>query len=247
MTNDRLYRTGDLARWLPDGNIEFLGRGDYQVKIRGYRVELGEIECRLQDIQGIKEACVIDREKTAGEKYLCAYFAANEPLDPIEIKNILGKRLPGYMVPSHFIPVEQIPLTPNGKIDKKALLTLEFKPTTDYIAPKSRTEKIIARAWKQVLELDKVGAHNNFFEIGGTSLDVIQVTALMKKTLNRDVPVVHIFQYPTIRTLAGYFDSEESKSTFTGDDRGKAVERGKKDRMRRLSKKGGSKWANKRI
>ncbi|UCH98359.1 MAG: AMP-binding protein, partial [Candidatus Aminicenantes bacterium] len=240
----RLYKTGDLARWLPDGNIEFLGRMDSQVKIRGFRVELGEIATRLQEIPGIKEACVIDREKSSAEKYLCAYFVTEQPpdpLDPTEVRNILGKHLPDYMVPAYFIPVKRIPLTPNGKIDKQALLALEFTPTTDYVAPKNKTEKIIAGIWKEVLELEKVGANDNFFEAGGTSLDVIKVSTRMKEALNRDIPVVHIFQYPTVSALAGYFDREETGNGFAGDDRGKAVQRGKEKRKIRSQKKRGKK------
>jgi amino acid adenylation domain-containing protein/non-ribosomal peptide synthase protein (TIGR01720 family) len=239
-----LYKTGDLARWLPDGNIEFLGRMDSQVKIRGFRIELGEIESRLQEIPAVKEACVIDREKKSGEKYLWAYLVPEKPLEPLnptEVRNILGKHLPDYMVPARFIPVERIPLTPNGKIDKQALLAREFTPTTDYVAPKNKTEKIIAGIWKEVLELEKVGANDNFFEAGGTSLDVIQVTTRMKKALNRDIPVVHLFQYPTVSALAGYFDREETGSGFAGDDRGKAVARGKEKRKKRSQKKRGKK------
>jgi polyketide synthase PksN len=188
MTNDgsyRLYHTGDLARWLTDGSIEFLGRIDHQVKIRGFRIELGEIECRLQDIQGIKEACVIDRKK-------------------------LGKRLPGYMVPSHFISIEQIPLTPSGKTDRKELLALEFNPTTDYIAPKSRTEKIVADTWKEVLQLDKVGVNDNFFDIGGHSLNIIKVKNKLKRLFDKDITAAEMFLYPTIRTLADYFSRENA-------------------------------------
>jgi acyl-coenzyme A synthetase/AMP-(fatty) acid ligase/acyl carrier protein len=236
-----LYKTGDLGRWLPDGNIEFLDRIDNQVKIRGFRIELGEIESRLEEIEGIKQSVVIARQRKTGEKYLYAYFVTEKPLDSKEIRNILGKNLPDYMIPSQFIPVERIPLTPNGKIDKRTLLALEFTPTTDYIAPKNKTEKIIAGIWKEVLELEKVGANDNFFEAGGTSLDVIKVSTRIKEALNRDIPVVHIFQYPTVSALAGYFDREETGSGFAGDDRGKAVQRGKEKRKIRSQKKRGKK------
>jgi acyl-coenzyme A synthetase/AMP-(fatty) acid ligase/acyl carrier protein len=238
-----LYRTGDLARRLDDGNIEFLGRIDHQVKIRGFRIELGEIESRLQEIEHIKQVCVIDRQRKSGEKYLCAYFVAEHPIDPGDIRNTLGKSLPDYMVPLQFIPIEKIPVTPNGKVDKRELLAITSDTgavfTRDFIAPKSNTEKIIARIWKEILELEKVGVADNFFEIGGTSLDIIRVTNRMKESLNRDIPMVHIFQYPNIGALAEYFDREESENGFSGDDRLDAVERGKMDRMRRLQKKRG--------
>jgi acyl carrier protein len=235
-----IYRTGDLARWLPDGNIEFLGRIDNQVKIRGFRIELGEVESQLKEIKEIKQAVVIERKKKSTEKYLCAYFTAKNPIDSTEIRKILGKRLPTYMVPSHFIPVEQIPLTPNGKVDQQALFAVEISHTPNYIAPQGKIEKMIAETWKEVLDIDKVGVNDNFFEVGGTSLDVIQVTTRIKEALNRDIPIVIIFQYPTISALAGYLE-EEKENGFVGENRSKAVERGKRDRMRRLQKKRGNK------
>ncbi|MCX6582471.1 MAG: phosphopantetheine-binding protein, partial [Candidatus Aminicenantes bacterium] len=163
-----------------------------------------------------------------------------------DIRNTLGKSLPDYMVPLQFIPIEKIPVTPNGKVDKRELLAITSDTgaifTRDFIAPKSNTEKIIARIWKEILELEKVGVTDNFFEIGGTSLDIIRVTNRMKESLSRDIPMVHIFQYPNIGALAEYFDREESENGFSGDNRLDAVERGKMDRMRRLQKKrGGSK------
>jgi acyl carrier protein len=244
-TNDRLYRTGDLGRWLPDGNIEFIGRIDQQVKIRGIRIEPGEIESQLEAIKEIKKAAVIDRQRKSGEKYLCAYFAAEKPVDPAEIRNTLGKHLPDYMVPLQFIPIEKIPLTPGGKVDKQALPAVTPDAgavfARDFIAPKSNTEKIITQIWKEVLELDKVGVTDNFFEIGGTSMDIIRVTTRMKKALNRDIPIIHIFQYPNVGTLAAYFDREESDNGFPGDNRLDAEERGKRDRMRRLQKRRGGK------
>ncbi len=241
MTNDRLYKTGDLARWLPDGNVEFLERIDQQIKIRGFRIELGEIESRLQEIEHIKQAVVIERQKKSGEKFLCAYLVTKNPVPPKEIRNILSKHLPEYMLPSHYVPVERIPLTPNGKVDKQVLLKIDYDadPTRDYIAPKTNTEKIISEIWKEVLELDKVGINDNFFELGGTSLDIIRITTRMKESLNQDIPMVQIFQYPNISALTKYIARGKNQGGFSGDDRFGGVERGKKNRMRRLEKKRG--------
>jgi amino acid adenylation domain-containing protein len=240
---DVLYKTGDLARWLETGVLEFIGRFDHQVKIRGFRIELGEIESRIQEIQGIKQACVIEQQRKSGERYLCAYIVTEKPIDPVGLKNTLGKNLPDYMIPFQFIPIEKIPLTPNGKVDTRALRTLISDSGAifgrDFIAPKSNTEKIIGRIWEEVLELDEIGVTDNFFEIGGTSLDIIRVTNRLKEALRRDIPVVHIFQYPNIAALAEYFDREERDKGFVGDDRLEAVARGKQDRMRRLQKKRG--------
>ncbi|MDQ1352213.1 MAG: hypothetical protein QG657_2519, partial [Acidobacteriota bacterium] len=175
-----------------------------------------------------------------------AGFARNvfEYLDQRQLRKYLEAHLPSYMMPSHLIELEKIPLTPNGKVDKRALIAIISGTglTKDFMPPKSNTEKIIAQIWKEVLELDTVGVTDNFFEIGGTSLDIIRVTNRMKEALNRDIPVVHLFQYSNISTLAEYFAREESDNGFSGDDRVNAVERGKKDRFKRLQmKRGGNK------
>jgi amino acid adenylation domain-containing protein len=234
---DRMYLSGDLGRQLPDGNIEFIGRIDQQVKIRGYRIELSEIEKRLLKIDGISQTRVIAREKMSGEKYLCAYFVTHQSLAPMEPRNILGRHLPDFMIPSHFIQVETIPLTLNGKVNRRALPAPEADTGAEYIAPETENEKIIAEIWKDVLELDNVGVDNNFFEVGGTSLDIIRLNSRLKEAFARDIPVVNMFRYPTVSSLAAYLSRHENETAFPGDERVDAIERGKKDRRKRLQKK----------
>ncbi|NIM18027.1 MAG: amino acid adenylation domain-containing protein [Candidatus Aminicenantes bacterium] len=236
-SSEKIYKTGDLARMLPGGDIEFCGRIDQQVKVRGFRIELGEIEYQLLGIRGIKQACVLDREKKSGEKYLCAYFVSEQPLDPAEVRNFLKMRLPDCMVPTYLIPVETIPLTPNGKVDRHALPAPEADPGAEYIAPETENEKMIAEIWKDVLGLEKVGVEDNFFEVGGTSLDIVRLNSRLKEALKREIPVVDLFRYTSVSSLAAYLSREENKTGFPGDDRVNAVERGKRDRMRRLQKK----------
>ena len=146
-----MYRTGDLARWLPDGNIEFIGRIDHQVKIRGFRIELGEIESQLLKHEEIKEAVVIDREDKDGNKYLCAYVVSNKEMTVIELREHLSKELPDYMVPAYFMQLEKIPLTPNGKIDRKALPEPDGDINTgvEYVAPRNEIEEKIVKIWSK--------------------------------------------------------------------------------------------------
>ncbi len=234
--NDRLYRTGDLVRWLPDGNIEFFGRIDKQVKIRGYRIELGEIEMQMLELDGIKQVCVIDFKRKSGEKYLCAYYVGDQLLERSKARSFLSKRLPDYMIPSYFIPIETIPLTPNGKVDWRVLPSPEGSSGPEYIAPKTESEKMIAEIWKEVLGLEKVGVEDNFFDVGGTSLDIVRLNSRLKEALKREIPVVDLFRFASVSSLAAYLSREENETGFPGNDRVEAVERGKRDRMRRLQK-----------
>ena len=205
---ERMYRTGDLARWLPDGNIEFLGRIDDQVKVRGYRIELGEIENELLKYGPVKEAVVVAREEENGGKYLCAYIVAEEEIKIHELREYLVKELPDYMVPSYYIPVERIPLTPNGKIDRKALPQPEgaLYAAASYEAPGSHTEEILAGIWQEVLGVEKIGVHDNFFNLGGHSLKATVLASRIHKEMNVEIPLREIFQRATIRELAEYMD-----------------------------------------
>ncbi len=204
----RLYRTGDLARWLPNGNIEFLGRIDHQVKIRGFRIELGEIESRLLKCHDIQETVVIDRENSEGKKHLCAYFVSGKKINSSELRDILAGYLPGYMIPSYFIRVEKIPLTPNGKIDRKALESydIDTKTKKEYAAPRNEIEQIIARIWAEVLKLEKVDIDENFFDLGGDSLDIIRINTKIKKAFNEEDTVIQMLRYPTVRSFAEYLN-----------------------------------------
>jgi amino acid adenylation domain-containing protein len=208
-----IYRTGDLARWLPDGNIEFEGRTDYQVKIRGFRIELGEIENQLLTHKNIKEALVIAKKDPTGESYLCGYITAEKQLDITQLRQYLSQKLPDYMVPSYFVFLEKMPLNPNGKIDKKLLPDPGgFRPPMKgiYTAPKNEVEKTIANTWKEVLGLDRVGIDDNFFDIGGHSLHIIRVNTRLQKVFEKTIPVVDLFKYPTVRSLANYLTGNEA-------------------------------------
>jgi len=212
----RMYKTGDLVRWLPDGNIEFLGRIDDQVKIRGYRIELGEIESRLLMHPDIKEAAVVAREDKNSNKYVCAYIAGEKELVLGELREHLCKELPEYMIPSYFVQLGKMPLTPNGKIDRKALPEPggNMVAGAGYEAPRNVIEEKLVSIWQEVLEAEKIGIGDNFFELGGHSLKATSMAAKIYKQLNTEVPLKEIFKTPTIKGIAEYINStEESKYT----------------------------------
>jgi len=198
----RMYRTGDLARWLPDGNIEFLGRIDHQVKIRGFRMELGEIENQMLKHKEIKEGVVILREDKQGDKYLAAYVVADRELAANELKIHLSKELPEYMVPLYFTQLDKLPLTPNGKIDRKALPVPDGWGNTRecYIAPRNEADGRIQKVWQDILEINRIGIDDNFFMLGGNSIKAIQVVA--KLALDFEIGINDIFQCQTIRNLS---------------------------------------------
>jgi tyrocidine synthetase-3 len=205
------YKTGDRARWLPGGNIEFLGRMDHQVKIRGFRIEPGEIRYRLLEIPGIREAVVVDREdETSAGRYLCAYFVSDstgkEEFTTSGLRELLLKKLPGFMVPSYFVQVEAIPLTPGGKIDRKALPAPGITVTESYIAPKDQIQRRMVKIWSEVLSIEEkvIGIDVNFFELGGHSLKVIQLINRIHHDLQVKIPFGEVFRTPTIRGLSGY-------------------------------------------
>ncbi|MBW4428177.1 MAG: amino acid adenylation domain-containing protein [Nostoc desertorum CM1-VF14] len=204
----RLYKTGDLARYRADGTIEFLGRIDHQVKLRGFRIELGEIETVIAQHSKVRETVVI-----ANENRLIAFVVPNQKgnFSINELKNLLKDKLPEFMLPSAFVVLEALPLTPNGKVDRRALPApdnLRPELANSYQAPQSEVEKSIARVWKQVLQLERVGVHDNFFDLGGHSLLVVQVNNKLREILNRDLSVVEIFQNPTIKSLAEYLNKK---------------------------------------
>ncbi|UCH97677.1 MAG: AMP-binding protein, partial [Candidatus Aminicenantes bacterium] len=232
----KLYKTGDLARWLPDGNIEFLGRLDHQVKIRGFRIETGEIESQLLKNKKIKEARVIDRVDSTGDKYLCAYVVPDGTHGPWGIpggapikehgemadgevpalSEYLSQSLPGYMVPSYFVRLEKIPLTPSGKLDRKALPEPIVKTGDNYAAPRNKIEEKLVKIWAEILDVDhlEIGIHDNFFELGGHSLKATILAAKIHRIFNIKLPLAEIFETPTIEGLARYIESAE-KSIHT--------------------------------
>ncbi|MGG4216520.1 amino acid adenylation domain-containing protein, partial [Paenibacillus alvei] len=201
---ERIYRTGDLARWMPDGNIEYLGRIDHQVKIRGYRIELGEVESQLLKVESVREAVVTARADETGQKQMVAYYVARQEIGVSELRSELGRELPSYMVPSYFVQLEQMPLSPNGKIDRKALPAPEGSLQTgaDYVAPRTWVEVKLAHIWQDVLGLTQVGVKENFFEIGGHSLRATTLASKIHKELNKPLPLRSIFEAPTIEQLA---------------------------------------------
>lgn len=196
----RMYRTGDLARWLPDGNIEFLGRDDFQVKIRGFRIELGEIEARLAEHPGVIETAVLAREDSPGIKRLAAYFSAVEELDVGALRRHLADRLPEHMVPAAFVRLDRLPLTPNGKLDRKQLPSPRHDDfvSRDFVPPQGQLEAAVGAIWCELLKLDRVGRHDRFLELGGNSLLSIQVVSRVRAALDVDVPLRALFAGSTL-------------------------------------------------
>jgi len=199
----RLYRTGDLARWLPDGNIDYLGRVDFQIKLRGLRIELGEIESVLAQYPAVRQAVVTAQELNDGEKRLVAYLELSGSVIPTvkELREHLQNKLPEYMVPSAFVPLDKIPLTANGKVDRKALPALNpGRPnlTSTFQAPRDELEDNLAAIWLEVLHLPRVGIHDDFFELGGHSLIAMQIVARIRTAYETRFTIKDFFANPTI-------------------------------------------------
>jgi len=205
----RMYRTGDLVRFRANGELEFLGRLDHQAKVRGHRVELGEIESVLQHSPGVREAVVVMRPDDTGDQQLVAYLTAAPPPVVEELRRFLSHHLPDYMIPATYVVLDRLPLTPNGKIDRAALPAPDAaRPAlaTTFAAPRAGTEQAIAGIWSQVLHVKNPGAEDNFFDLGGHSLRVAQVQAKLHEQHGIELPLLALFQYPTIRALARCLD-----------------------------------------
>lgn len=213
----RLYRTGDLARYGPDGTILFLGRVDNQVKLRGFRIELGEIEIVLAQHQAVRECVVMVRKDQPEHKRLVAYIVPSQESASIgELRAFLKEKLPEYMVPSSYVLLEAVPLTANGKVDRRALLEMEPLPTeiqAAYVAPQTQTERTIVGIWQEVLHLEKVGTSDNFFDMGGHSLLVVKVHSKLSEVFGTDLKITDLFRYPTINSLARYLSEDQSEVT----------------------------------
>jgi pyochelin synthetase len=204
---ERLYRTGDLGRYLPDGNIEFLGREDFQVKVQGYRIELGEIESRLQEYPGVDLCIVIVREDTPGEKRLVGYVVAKPgmPIDSAKVREYLRAKLPEYMVPSAILVLERFPLTPNGKVDRKGLpapARSSAEARSASAAPRDSLDLQLIKLWEKVLNVRPIGLRDNFFDAGGNSLVAVRLFSEMRKIFGRSFPLSVLFQAPTVEKLA---------------------------------------------
>jgi len=212
----RLYRSGDLARFLPDGRIEFLGRIDDQVKIRGFRIELGEIEATLSSHPAVRECVVVVREDTPKEKRLIAYVVfgrLTEAINTSELISYLRNYLPDYMVPATFVVLDDLPLTPNGKVNRKALpIPQGSRPELEasFVPPRTDTEKRVAAVWQEALQVSRIGVNDNFFDLGGHSLLMLQINGKLRAAFGRDIPLVDLFQYPTIMSLARQLEESEA-------------------------------------
>lgn len=218
----RLYKTGDLARYLPDGNIEYIGRSDNQVKIRGFRIELGEIEHVLIQHPDIEKAVVLLREDHPGDKRLVAYLVLepNKKFDQTKLRQYLHDILPDYMLPAVFIPLAILPLTANGKIDKNVLpLPAGLRPelARNFLAPRTPTEKRLATIWREILKIDRVGIYDNFFELGGHSLAALQVIMRIRQEFQNEIPLKTLFTAPSIEQLALVIVQEKSQNEALDD------------------------------
>ncbi|NEP59739.1 MAG: amino acid adenylation domain-containing protein, partial [Symploca sp. SIO2G7] len=214
----RLYKTGDLARYLPDGNIQFLGRLDHQVKIRGFRIELGEIEAVLGTYSQVREAVVVAHQQQMDNKYLVAYIIPHQDsLSINELRNFLKQKLPKYMIPGAFVMLEALPLTANGKVDRSALPAPDRSQIQlpEFVPPRTPTEEAIANIFASVLKLEQVGIHDNFFELGGHSLLATQVISRLQQTFNVEFPLRRLLESPTVdeinQTLSEYCQVESSQ------------------------------------
>ncbi|MCV7298538.1 amino acid adenylation domain-containing protein [Mycobacterium barrassiae] len=200
----RMYRTGDLVRWGADGQLQYLGRADDQVKIRGYRIELGEIQAALARVEGVVQAAVIVREDRSGDKRLVGYVteSATGAVDIAAIRPMLAQRLPGYMVPAAVVVLESLPLTVNGKLDRRALPAPEYQTAARYRAPSNAIEEVIAGIFAQVLGVERVGVDDSFFDLGGDSISAMRVIAAVNTALDAEVAVHTIFEAPTVSGMS---------------------------------------------
>ena len=241
----RVYRTGDLVRARDDGTFDFLGRSDYQVKLRGYRIELGEIETALQSYPEVEQAVVVVQgEGTPAARLLAAVrfsktdTTAGEELQS-RLRSYLTDRLPTYMLPTIFCPLDSLPLTPNGKIDRQAILTILTRESAHTVKPahepRTLLEQKLAAIWQQLLKIDKVGLHDNFFEMGGHSLLLLKAQNQVREQLEVTVPLVDFFRYPTLHALANHLSSTTPKTTLAS--RVPALEAGKARMKQRLLQK----------
>jgi natural product biosynthesis luciferase-like monooxygenase protein len=230
---NRMYRTGDLVRYRANGVIDFLGRVDHQVKLRGHRVELGEIEAALMQHSDVRQAVVVLRADNPDDPQLAAYIvpASSEAPAPNALRDFLKQKLPEHMVPAVYMALEKLPLTPNGKVDRKALPApagSRVKAEGQFVAPTGSVEQQVAAIWKDILHVDQIGVDDNFFDFGGHSLQVVQVQNRLRETIGVDVPVLKLFQFPTIRALARFIGEQNSGPATNDSFRAKIEERAKR-------------------
>jgi hypothetical protein len=200
----RMYRTGDRARWLADGTVEFLGRTDFQLKVRGFRIEPGEIEARLKEHPGVREAVVVAREDGVGGKRLVAYCVGEGTVEAESLRAHLGRSLPDYMVPAAYVVLDALPLTPTGKLDRAALPAPpdEAYARRGYEAPADEGEEALAEIWAEMLGVPRVGRWDNFFELGGHSLVAVRVISRVREVVGVEVPLGRLFTRPVLADFA---------------------------------------------
>ena len=218
---ERMYRTGDLARYLKNGQVQVLGRTDFQVKLRGYRIELGEIEAAMQSHHDIRQAVVVLREDSPGDQRLVGYLTTDmspDAFDTNALRQHLYALLPQYMVPSAFVILEKIPLTPNGKVNRKALPAPDWGAEQEYVAPQTPIEQQLAEIWQGVLQIEKIGTQDNFFVLGGHSLLATQLVARIRHAMNIELPLLYIFDYPSIASLATAVEAFRLATATSGQD-----------------------------
>lgn len=213
----RLYRTGDLACYLPDGKLKFLGRADEQVKVRGYRIELGEIASVVRELEGVRDALVLVRGEEKNDPRLIAYVVreAGAALSGAQLRQHVRSQLPDYMVPFAFVVLDQLPLTVNGKVDRKSLPDPDREHSdaqAEYVAPRSETERTITAIWQELLNVKKLGIHDNFFDLGGHSLLMVQLYNKLREAFHKEVPMVELFRNPTIAMLSQYFSGDSPEA-----------------------------------
>jgi amino acid adenylation domain-containing protein len=216
----RLYRTGDEVRYRPDGSLEFLGRLDHQIKLNGFRIELGEIECALETIDEVAQAVVVAREDKPGEKRMVAYYTGREVVSATKLIDALKVTLPDYMIPSAFVYLERFPLTPNAKVDRKALPQPGNKRpllAQEFVAPRTPVEKQLANLWGELLRLEEIGIDDNFFDLGGNSLAAVRMVRHFHTRFGREIPAVEVFQNPTIARLAEFVEGKSGALPFLND------------------------------
>jgi acyl carrier protein len=233
LAGNRMYRTGDLVRYRADGVIDFLGRVDHQVKVRGHRIELGEIEAALMQHSDVRQAVVVLRMDNPEDPQLAAYLvpAGEEAPAPNTLRDFLKQKLPEHMVPALYVALEKMPLTPNGKVDRKALPAPQgsrVKGEGEFVAPTGNVEQQVAAIWKDILHVEQIGADDNFFDFGGHSLQVVQVQNRLRETIGVDVPVLKLFQFPTIRALAKFIGEQAGAGGKDDPFRAKIEERNRR-------------------
>lgn len=217
--NEYLYRTGDLARYTNDGNVEFFGRIDSQVKIKGFRIELGEIETQLLKHEFIDDTVVVAKTSEEGNRYLCAYIVSSQDIKNLDLRNYLLKSLPDYMVPSFFVKLDKIPLTPNGKVERTRLPDpdRDSNRSTQYVAPRNKKERALAKICSKILEVKKIGIDDNFFELGGDSLSIIQIQ-IVTYAFEWNLSMQDFYRYPTIRQLSDRISEISNENLSTESD-----------------------------